>query len=618
MSKYSKLGVPILKAQLKEAGMIQSGEKQTLVWRLGIRDKSNAANLKTWDDEDPCTINEGKLRKACAKEGVSCIGNRDEMLELLVDHLLKKAPSSGTATLGNSAGGGGKADGVQVAQRVLELIEVDDFAGILNIATRPGDPPLTKSSPTASMKKNYLKLSLLIHPDKLGRKFDKAASAFQALVRALDQMSSPDVEEESSNAKGSSKNKATSIMRSNEGCKRTRVLCPRCCEPWSERALEGNPDYYYNFLMMGLKQYYCSTCLCEFGCCSASHTCPYCRKTFEYSPDDYHRKITCGNEGCNKKFGFMMFSASDRVLSELKATVFAEQQARAKATAVKQRRAQRANERNVGGADMERAFVLGLEDCCPRCGESLETFSEDEAFQHLRNCTDTKKHVEHAIKKKEIANNNAIKQHKKDLQASVQSAAAWTFLGSNQEQLYLLDDTQLKKQVLESGVVAPINADRAELIDAMASRSGTKSSALVPVVDDISHNSSSSGKKNNSSKRKRISPSLLPPNLHSLEVNDLRAILASHGLLHLAPRSSNKSDLLHLIEGEAVDGIDAENVLLIKDGDQSDNKSQIKKQKHTDETKKSSSAPLSTQPVLIPRKRAIVLSDSDDSDFVDE
>ena len=36
---------------------------------------------------------------------------------------------------------------------------------------------------------------------------------------------------------------------------------------------------------------------------TALHYCPHCRKSFEYDPDDYHRKISCSNEKCGKKFG---------------------------------------------------------------------------------------------------------------------------------------------------------------------------------------------------------------------------------------------------------------------------------------------------------------------------
>lgn len=83
--------------------------------------------------------------------------------------------------------------------------------------------------------------------------------------------------------------------------------------------------------MTGIKQFTCSTCLCEFGCMTAIHKCHYCEKPFEYSPADFHRKISCGREKCVKKFGFYMYSTSDRVMVEIKKEVKAEQERRLKA-----------------------------------------------------------------------------------------------------------------------------------------------------------------------------------------------------------------------------------------------------------------------------------------------
>jgi hypothetical protein len=44
----------------------------------------------------------------------------------------------------------------------------------------------------------------------------------------------------------------------------------------------GLEDASYNFLMSALKCFHCSTCLFEFGCFSAIHKCPHCRKQFDY------------------------------------------------------------------------------------------------------------------------------------------------------------------------------------------------------------------------------------------------------------------------------------------------------------------------------------------------
>jgi len=91
------------------------------------------------------------------------------------------------------------------------------------------------------------------------------------------------------------------VVRSNEGCHKTRVNCPRCHMEWG-RAELGLETAAYNLLMMGLKEYVCGRCACSFGCMTAEHKCPHCRKPFDYSPQDYHRKIVCGNAGCGKKF----------------------------------------------------------------------------------------------------------------------------------------------------------------------------------------------------------------------------------------------------------------------------------------------------------------------------
>ena len=47
-------------------------------------------------------------------------------------------------------------------------------------------------------------------------------------------------------------------------------------------------------------------------------------------PDDYHRKITCGNSKCVKEFGFYEFNVSDRVLKDVKMTIKREHEQKAK------------------------------------------------------------------------------------------------------------------------------------------------------------------------------------------------------------------------------------------------------------------------------------------------
>jgi hypothetical protein len=50
----------------------------------------------------------------------------------------------------------------------------------------------------------------------------------------------------------------------------------------------------------------------SFGCMTAAHKCPHCRKAFDYDPNDYHRKITCGGDKCKREFGFMQVRVAGR------------------------------------------------------------------------------------------------------------------------------------------------------------------------------------------------------------------------------------------------------------------------------------------------------------------
>jgi hypothetical protein len=281
-----------------------------MIARLEAHDKCKAKNL-VHNGILISNLKMGELKKVAAQHGVSPIGSQDEMLLELVAKLAKGAAAGGGGKGGASSSEGGKVvegkansgDVVDLAERVLSLSEVDDHEGILNLGRTTDSPPITSKSPVAITRKAYLKLSLLLHPDKLSSKFAQATKCFQALVKAFEMLSSPDMMEEErakGGRKGGNDDNVKTIARSNEGCYRTRVCCPRCRQPWSENTLDGNPDYFYNFMMQGLKQFNCSTCLCTFGCMTAIHKCPHCKRQYEYSPADYHRKILCGSDKCSK------------------------------------------------------------------------------------------------------------------------------------------------------------------------------------------------------------------------------------------------------------------------------------------------------------------------------
>ena len=259
---------PELKLSLKEIGMSQSGDKGTLEFRLARGNECIKLGLKTPDNDPVHQIKLGPLKKYAAKAGVSPIGSLDEVLFAYIEFLKKngnnsnhnnKSSSSSGIPAAASAGGDAAASNTNntalLSTKVLELADEDDFIGILRLGVAPtAAADLTASSSVAILRKSYLKLSLKLHPDK-NRKCPDATKVFQAVVNAFERLSQPELIDD---VKNKSK-KHTAISRSNTGCKRSRVCCPRCKSIWSETTVEGNPDYFYNFMMTGLKSFNCAT-----------------------------------------------------------------------------------------------------------------------------------------------------------------------------------------------------------------------------------------------------------------------------------------------------------------------------------------------------------------------
>jgi len=351
-------------------------------------------------------------------------------------------------------------------------------------------------------------------------------------VNAFERVSQPELVEEVGVTKG--RKKAKAISRSNDGCRRTRVCCPRCKNPWSESKVEGNPEYFYNFMMMGIKSFTCATCLLEFGCMTAIHNCPSCKKSFEYHPSDFHRKITCGRPKCDKKtFGFYMFHCSDRVLKDVKIDVQRIREEQAKTTEQKRRRAESYRRRRGGNdeADSEAAFLLGLANECPRCGISLHDMEDADEIDHLRNCNDEEKIGENKRKKESKISNTNAKKQRQELQDDVTAKATWDFLGASNENMWMLTDGALKKECKEHGV----DAEGKESHDMIASLvTKKKSQALTKFV----------GKKG----RANVTIESLPSNVHSMTEKQLRAVAASHGLKITS--KMRKTDIIQLLQSE--------------------------------------------------------------------
>ncbi len=108
------------------------------------------------------------------------------------------------------------------------------------------------------------------------------------------------------------------------------------------------------------------------------HRCPFCKRGFDYSPDDFHRKISCGNKGCDKPFGFMLYPVSESRLKQLRDELKEAQEKRIKRQeAIMRRNARAVTQSTVRGTNVvesdalkleEDSFRHGLVDVCPRCG----------------------------------------------------------------------------------------------------------------------------------------------------------------------------------------------------------------------------------------------------------
>eukprot|EP00993_Chasmostoma_nieuportense_P007669 NODE_934_length_1753_cov_7.199877_g876_i0.p1 GENE.NODE_934_length_1753_cov_7.199877_g876_i0~~NODE_934_length_1753_cov_7.199877_g876_i0.p1 ORF type:complete len:561 (-),score=123.61 NODE_934_length_1753_cov_7.199877_g876_i0:71-1699(-) len=455
------------------------------------------------DGVNPAEMKLPLLRKEVAKRGLSVIGNQDEMLTLLLEHLKRTAPATAPASAATAPtarpNSTTQQHSIAIAKEVLRLGEMGEHTAILSLL---GETIATHTD-IAQTRKAFLKLSLLLHPDKLGSSFEGATRAFQALVFAFETVTRPETVE------APLTNKTTTIARSNAGCYRTKVKCPRCKVEWGA-PVEGNPDYFYNFLMMGLKSFTCSTCLLEFGCMAGLHLCPHCHCPFDYHPKRYHEKVTCGRPNCKEPFGFWLYHVSERALGALREEIKSTQAARLRTQEAKRRRAASAQKRGNVNEDplaQERLFILGLRDHCPRCGESMsmEGYPDEEAQQlHLLQCTDPTKAAAHKKRVAVAADLVAARAHTADLQSEVASGAAWEFLGGQATQLWLLSESLLRDQCEVAGL----------------STSGTKEELIAR----IAHNRKG---------QKQLGPTLT-----------LKAVCAAHGL----PATGTRKDMLRRLE----------------------------------------------------------------------
>jgi len=307
----------------------------------------------------------------------------------------------------------------------------------------------------------------------------------------------------------------------------TKIGCPRCRDRWNIKDL-GLEESSYNFLMQGIKQFICGGCFAKFGCMTALHFCPHCRKPFEYDPDDYHRKITCGNTKCDKEFGFMMYKVSERREKEIRREVKEENEALAAKRAQMKRRNARADKRvtNISNEDrvQEQLFLLKLLDNCPRCGWFLDIgLKREDAKDHLDSCNDQSQIAAYKKMKAGIKVADEKKAKQVELQEDIQAYKTWEHNGRQVGQLWMLSENTIVKECKKFNISSEGN--KIELITRLGRVIRDRERKMLTMGSEhekmISHDVTPIHK---------VDEEDLPKNLENMERDELACVAASYGI----------------------------------------------------------------------------------------
>lgn len=525
-----------LKEYLKSVGLPMNGEINTIAKRVAMYMDVKFMDLFVMQDgkkTTPFELKVAQLRKMVAQLGMDPTGDKDELHSSLIGHLKSKSKTDAGDGAGSSSGNNSnEPQGIVVAKQILEM--QSDYPSILSAS----GINITTDSSVATMRKAYLKLSLLIHPDKLQNIFPEATKAFQCLVNAYERMSQPELFMEEAED-----DKKKKVMRSNDGCHRTQLFCPRCTAEW------GLPDsgveqYDYNFMMMGLKTYNCALCLFDYGCMTAIHKCPFCRKEFEYHPDDYHRKIKCSNSKCDKPFGFFIFNISDRREREYRQEIRVKREKILKEKeqlAERERRAQ-SRQSKTDPHGKEKLFVMNLLDKCPRCGEELDEDGFNLRLDHLKGCKNKAKIAAYAKQLKQEEELADAKKKRQEKEEEVQNVQSWEYLGAKTTEMWLLTEKQLQKMCESYKLDATGSKD--ELIARIARHRNSLDSKRMLTQGE-------SGEDEGPAKKKmKITLQDLPSNLESMSVGQLKCVCASFGIAPSKSKASIIAQLERLVHGD--------------------------------------------------------------------
>ena len=260
-------------------------------------------------------------------------------------------------------------DAVEFAKQLL-TIDPNRCDALQLLSHAPGLPSLTSSTPLSDVRRSYMRLAALVHPDKLRQRFDKATEAFQVLVKVFDRVATggaskatttmsgsggtakpkkvhPKAKQEVKKRKNNSKTKkratrrgsddddvgSTSaessdektsaavlkpkkmmadVARSNVNCKKTPLSCPSCHNGWTP-----DSDKKYTLVMAYGAKTFCEVCLFQFSWASAEHCCPFCSRSVEYDVRQFDQKVSC--TCCSRSYGYYRASVTAQELDEMNA-----------------------------------------------------------------------------------------------------------------------------------------------------------------------------------------------------------------------------------------------------------------------------------------------------------
>lgn len=421
---------------------------------------------------------------------------------------------------------------------------------------------INEESSKREMRSAYRKISKLVHPDK-NKGSKGSTTAFQALVTAFETLTNPDA------GAPKDRGKHKRFTRGNTGCHITAIKCPRCHSPW-QRELLGLEKPSYNFFMMGIKQYICGLCCMKFGCLTAIHSTPCCKKQYIYEPSMYDEMVQCKvilgvgkttkkQRICSKDFGFHCYKVSERREKEIRSEVKKEAEKNRKSrTASKRRKARldrRKPEQRLSSAAEETLFSIGLFSSCPRCGWEIKSAKSSKvhslkAKAHLEGCDDASKIKAYQKEKERKRKQEEERKAKEKLEKEMLGLKSWEANGRQIGQLWMLPLSQLvilcKKHGLKTKGSSP------DLIKRLFKE--IKKSQALAITD---------GSEYNSDKKAAVRYDLcgiqhadqedLPENFHGLEVEELQAVCAGYNIAYR--KADTKSDLITKLEKKRFKGL---------------------------------------------------------------